>query len=317
MFCTVFALGQDYSGYHHRINVINESILSKNIEKALIEFDSLSSEYPFIHARHVFKAFQCAIHENDIGRTKYWMERSFASGIPLWYHYLNEITGTYLRSLDSVEVAHLYREQHGKYQSSINAELRKQVDSLLKIDQQHTDHVNDGFLLARGTIYNAQWKKNNEQQAMVIQKMIAQYGYPGERLIGIDPAPEDSIHREYYAFNGPRFKERSVTIMLLHYFSNPRPEFNEQLLRELKVGNMEPEEFGQINDFIARHGRGKYAPKQYYHVWFKDTSLSNMMEVENRRRKVGLPDLKLQEEIRKTLIDQYKAKSRNASLSLH
>ena len=51
---------------------------------------------------------------------------------------------------------------------------------------------------------------------------------------------------------------------------------------------MPPYQYGTLNDFMAKWGKGKHGEFQYYNVWHQDPDHSNDLEIENRRKSIGL-----------------------------
>jgi hypothetical protein len=51
---------------------------------------------------------------------------------------------------------------------------------------------------------------------------------------------------------------------------------------------MPPYQYGALNDFMAKWGKEKYGEFYYYNVWHQDTDHSNDLDIENRRKSIGL-----------------------------
>lgn len=87
---------------------------------------------------------------------------------------------------------------------------------------------------------------------------------------------------------GMFLQETSTFIMLIHCYSNPRPDFNELLLSEVKKGNLPAQQFGAINDFMAEYGKNKYGVYLYYNVWHTDPNEENIQSINANRNNIGL-----------------------------
>lgn len=278
---------ENYIHYHHTFNRIDNDVLSGNAHTALNRLDSIYREYTFIFAKHCFKALQIACMVNDSVHAELWLEKAFTRGVPIWMIRNNELTRRIFSYHNSKTTLSCYDSLHSVYKASINIQLAKQVDSLLEIDQRATGKVNNGFILFRHTVYGLQWLWNNKKQHAEIKKIIDEYGYPGERLIGLPAEFEDSA----LMFKQFRTTESFLTdyrcyIMLIHCYSSPRKEINAQLMSAVRTGNVPPAHYGAINDFIAKWGKKKNAKDYYYNVWHTDTN--NIGKINARRASIGL-----------------------------
>jgi hypothetical protein len=282
-------LAQDYIDYHKIINRIDEDVLNKENYLAIERFDSLYTKFDFIYSRHCFKALQICCVTQDSLNTKKWLEKSFVQGVPIWMIRNNELTKNLFTFSTTQATIEQYDSLRNIYNNSINHALRHKIDSLFEIDQQYTEKVNDGFILLRETYHSLMWKKNNQKQFKILNEIIDKYGYPGERLIGLPKSLEDStLSYENFNFWGPSLLETKTYIMLIHYYSNPRADINNKLLKNIKLGNLPPYQYGALNDFMARWGKKKHGEFKYYNVWHKDPDNSNDAEIDERRNSIGL-----------------------------
>ena len=227
-------IGQNYIEYQKTINRIDEDILDEKYITAIERLDSIYENYDFIFARHCFKALQVCCTIDDSLNANKWLIKSFTQGIPKWIIQTNELTKNVFFYSTTQTTIEEYVSLYAIYKSSINFELRNRIDSLFEIDQQYTRKVNDGFILFRHTYHGLRWLKNNKNQFHIINKLIGEYGYPGERIIGLSSYIEDSASAvRNFRFYGPILRETNVFLMLLHYYSNPRPDINEILIQNV------------------------------------------------------------------------------------
>jgi uncharacterized protein YnzC (UPF0291/DUF896 family) len=289
IFLTSHVFAQDYIEYHRIINRIDEDVLNKNYSIAIKRLDSLYENFDFIYARHCFKALQiCTVSQDSLHADK-WLEKSFIQGVPIWMTRTNELTKQALKYTTTQSTIERYDSLRTIYINSINLEIRNVIDSLYVIDQLYTTKVNDGFILFRHTYHGIRWLKNNKKQFAILNEIIDTYGYPDERLIGLPRNLEDSIQQmKHFNFWGPSLLESKTYIMLIHYYSNPRADINNKLLKNIKLGYMPPYQYGALNDFMAKWGKEKYGEFYYYNVWHQDTDHSNDLDIENRRKSIGL-----------------------------
>jgi uncharacterized protein YnzC (UPF0291/DUF896 family) len=289
IFLTSYVFAQDYIDYQRIINRIDEDVLNKDYSTAIKRLDSLYENFDFIYARHCFKAIQICSVSQDTLRADKWLEKSFIQGVPIWMARTNELTKQALNYTTTQSTIESYDSLRTIYTTSINLEIRNIIDSLYVIDQQYTTKVNDGFILFRNTYHGIRWLKNNKKQFAILNEIIDAYGYPDERLIGLPRNLEDSIQQiKHFNFWGPSLLESKTYIMLIHYYSNPRADINDKLLKNIKLGYIPPYQYGTLNDFMAKWGKEKHGEFQYYNVWHQDPDHSNDLEIENRRKSIGL-----------------------------
>ena len=285
MFFSFQIFGQNYIEYQRIINRIDENVLNEEYFIAIERLDSLSKNFNFIFARHCFKALQICCKSGDSINANKWLEKSFIQGVPIWMIKTNDLTKNVFNYSTTQYTIEQYDSLHNIYTKSINHDLRNMIDSLFEIDQQFTTKVNNGFILFRHTYYGILWLKNNKKQFKILIDLIDKYGYPGERLIGLPKCIEDSSQSvEFLNFYGPILRETDAYIMLIHYYSNPRPDINSKLLENVKLGNLPPYQYGAINDFMVKWGKKKYGDFQYYNVWHTDPDNSNETEIEKKKK---------------------------------
>jgi len=317
LICTLTSFSQDYIKYHQIFNRIDGDILSNNIENSLLRLDTIEDNYDFVFARHCIKGLQICCFQKDNERTNKWLKKCFVQGVPLWIIRNNEITSSVFNNPKTAEIIDKYDSFNNIYNSRINKSIAKTIDSLYEIDQHKTRRVNDGFFLFRHTVFGLQWLKNNKRQFAVIKAITEKYGFPGEQLIGLPNFYQDS--NLYYSFlknQGPLLSDYRSYIMLIHYYSNPRKDINEILLNNLKKGYIQPNQFGAINDFLAKWGKGKYGKYEFYNVWHHDSDSTNIARITFLRQDIGLSTLDEKHSNEAILLSRRKNQTCNSTIIL-
>lgn len=312
LFLNISLFSQNYIDYQKTVNRIDKDILDSNYSRAIYAFDSIYNTYDFVYANDCFKALQLCCISNDSVNANLWLNKSFIQGIPLWMIRANEISKEALLYSTTKLTFENRDSLYAIYKSNIDMELRQFIDSLFVIDQQYTAKVNDSFILFRHTYHGLRWLKNNKKQFAIIDSIIDNNAFPGERLIGLPPYLNDSAKCiKNFVFYGPGLSEGQTYFMLIHYFSDPRKDINEKLLENVKNGNMPAYQFGALNDFMARGGRGKYGDYKFYNVWHHDPNELNIIEIDKRRKSIGLNTYEQQQ--RNMLIERERRKNKTAN----
>lgn len=309
-FTSFQAIGQNYVIYHQTFNRIDEDIIQNNYDLALVRLDSIYINYDFIYARHCIKALQISCFVGDSVKANKWLEKSFKQGIPQWILRSNGLTKRAFYFSTTINTIQNFDSLNAIYNMSINTNLANQIDSLLLIDQKYTKKVNDGFFLFRYTIYGLSWVKNNKKQFKIINKIINEYGFPGERLIGLDRFCEDSIAMaQKINFWGPDILNEGRTyIMLLHYFSTSHKknyDFQDKLLQNLINGYIPSYQYGNICDFISGRKNKRYS------IDLIDNKMDSMQVINGNRFSIGLNSV--DQEKRNVLINREYRKNKRAN----
>lgn len=314
--CYTELFGQNYVEYQKTFNRIDNDILSNNLSIASKRLDTIYHSFDFIYAKHCIKALQISCLQNDTSDVDKWLKKCFIQGVPFWIIGNNEITSKVFHYPHTKNTLLSYDSLRTIYNSSLNIEISRIIDSLYVLDQKYTNKVNNGFILLRHTIYGIQWLQNNRRQFNVIKGIIDQYGFPGEKLIGLSPYYQDSIEAQKdVLFYGPSIDEYRTYIMLIHYFSSPREDINEALITSVRQGFIPAYQYGAINDFNVLYGKKKNS-SEFYNVWHDDPNIENNPQINSRRQLIGLSPILEQNRNNQISTDRRKSKTINSEIIL-
>lgn len=246
-------IGQSYVEYQKTFNRIDEDIKTGNNKLAIERLDSINSKYDFVYSRHCMKALQICVCANDSVRTDQWLVKCFKQGIPDWIIRNNEITKQSLLFSTTKTTFKNFDSLISIYNSKINLEVCRSIDSLIAVDQKYTRLINDGFVLCK-PIYWLRWARNNKTQYNLLKKIIQQSGYPEEKIIGISFIHDSMLFAKHLNFWGPSIiRDSRVQIMLQHYYSTSRKidlEFKNILHENVINGNLPASQFAIIIEFM-------------------------------------------------------------------
>ncbi len=176
--------------------------------------------------------------------------------------------------------------------------LSKTIDSLFAIDQKLTQKVNDGFFLFRFTIHGARWLSNNKKQFEIIDSIIKNRGFPGEKIIGLPQYYNDSLETyEFIDFYGPYLRQWQAYFMLLHYFTNRRKvpvSYEYELYKNVSEGNLTPFQYANICYYIRVYG---------HNAGFDNFYIPSF-EINKKRQSIGLYTLEQEQMIEMILRDR-------------
>lgn len=285
---------QDYINYNRINNRADECILRGDYKNAAVKLDSLYNGYSFMYARHCFKALQIACVRNDTAGVYKWLTKCFLQGVPVWMVRINAIATQAQYYPRSQNIINNYDSLYKIYQSRINLPLARTIDKMFIYDQKLTDRVNNGFWLWKVYDY-PHWLHNNKKQYRKVQSFIKQYGYPGEKLIGLPEDEGDSAkHYKWYARRGHTTILRiELQYMMQHCYSNPRKDIRAALLEQVTLGNLEARQYGVYADYMYEYGRQKYGHYERYYEWFRDHATEDTTIINARRDSLGLPPVQM------------------------
>ena len=291
-------LGQNYFDYYNGIN--NAKILSgKNtIEKSLKNYYLTFEKFDFVFARDCYNAIELSATAKDLVKLEYFIKRGLKQGITfnqiLKIKNVTEFQSSIffqkiLKEKDSLEKV---------YKNSINWKLRNEIIEMFEQDQKMRAKYYNAFLFKRRKI-GREWESLNKQQVERLVEITKKYGFPGEKLIGIDT---NEMHSK---INNSNFSAGMPIIIFIHHYSQPNKSFSSLLLKEIKMGNIYNEHFATISDFEAKFGKNKF--DNYGYFAFKHFPKHvNKKEIDKKREKISLLTINQFKKINKnTLITKF------------
>jgi hypothetical protein len=272
---------ENYTNYWKTFYNAEQYVIENKYQLALECMDTLNNNYSKMYSSHSYFASRIAVLSNDTNRALKFIRRSITNGIPLRLIKADTflIVATKYKQWERVERD--YDSLRNIYLKRINKKLRVQIDSMITIDQDITNKINNSFL------YFFKWRKVCRRNAKLLNKIILENGYPGEFLIGLSNfgstypiSKQDKIYINY------AFQEAAVRTMLIHYFSYKEPykELNKILLFEVVKGNLPSNYFASFLDFQSKWRKDK----EYYNEWHSDPCNENIEFINERRKAIGL-----------------------------
>jgi hypothetical protein len=275
----------NYKNYHTEARSIESHILDSSYIKAVKLYKNLFCKYDFIFAEDCFRAAQTAAFINDTINSFLFLERAVRQGVTI----KRIVNDSLLTDLKKVKYWSRFESNYDsirtKYIAGIDWDLRGKINQFYDLDQKFRDkhELHPWNFIWRPLIW-IKWKKTTKD---IVEKnmipIIKKYGFPNEKLIGLDDA---SFHQKQ---KHDRLKSNYAFMILIHYFSIPRPtDLNELLLSEIKTGNVHPKEYASLIDFQASFGKGKYYKGLHYNEWHRSKNENELEEINKNRVEIGL-----------------------------
>ena len=281
---STIALSQNYIDFQKNITRAEIAILDSNYTEASNIYYDLFQNYDFVFLGNCVSACQSAIAINNDTLAFYFANRAIKHGLKM-----NQIeTEKTLKLLQTKPQwkafsAH-YDSLRAIYTKSVNWGLRKKINELHDRDQLWRDrHELQWWNLLWKPLIKRRWYKELEKIVEIeLVPLINQYGYPGEKLIGID---EKYMHHK---FREEHYNSFMVRLILIHYYSKNRSLEDAFLIDEIKKGNLNAKQFADFHDFRASYfpeGSNEYYAQWCYNLKFSKTEIE---EINKRRAEIGL-----------------------------
>lgn len=291
---------------------LEECVIDSNYKKALEYYHGLYQQYEFIYANHAFMGLQLCALNADQKNSKKYIEQCYKSGILEDVIRNNILIKEHIPNFEQYHIN--YDSLRALYWSRINLEIREEIIKMDSLDNIATDKVNKSFL------HYFQWRRVSKRNAKRIFEIIEKYGYPGEKLIGINQNQQliDSLSEYKVGYNIFNHAYRTTNI-LVHYFSNHTRNYQDKnliLREELLKGNIEAADYAVLHDFQAQWKLTKLDNEFYYNVWHHDPH-QRIKEINIRRKKIGLKPEDYQKKKKKYIIKNRKSGFKYIHIEYH
>lgn len=291
LLCALTIRAQSYLPYYTGIYTAHKHIAAKNYQLAADQYYRTFQAYTFRFARDCWHAAESAALAGDSAKVAYFVEASVRQGIPLSYMSLSKALLPYHSTplwTSLSQHTHAWRQS---YLEGINQTIRAEIIEMFEADQQARARYYAWYNLLFRPILGMKWRKLNAQQVTRMVEITQMYGFPGEKLIGIDlPSQHSKIDSLQLSAGMP-------IVILLHHYSHPNPSHDHLFHDQVLQGNLWNRHFATVCDFEATYGKGKHQGLAHYQVAWKENALDN--EVINlRRRAIGLPDVAIEAQLK-------------------
>ncbi len=191
--------------YHPAIHQAELSITDQDYAAALNAYQYAFAAVPTAFARDYYNAALCALLLNDEKQTYHYLAKLVEKGVSLDYLQRQPLLDSLADTRSWKKFKRKYKKQRRAYQRRVNLDLRADLDELYARDQY--------FRRAPGglRVYGDTLRKIETANVQQLLTWVAQYGYPGEDLIGVADTLEQLprftivIQRQTKARNGYDF----------------------------------------------------------------------------------------------------------------
>ncbi len=272
--------GKNYIDYYKGINNGKLSAADQNIQESIQSYYSTFEKFDFVFARDCYNAIELAAFVKDTVNLAYFIRRGIRQGLK--YDQILKIENVAQFS-ESTFLKIIEKEKpvlENSYKKKVNWKYRKIIIKMFKEDQDMRKRYYDAPFFKRRKI-GLEWERLNECQIEEIIKMTQLYGFPGEKLIGIDT---QEMHPKIYTSN---CSAGMPIVLFIHHYSQPNKSYDSLLFEQVKLGNLYNEHFATICDFEAEFGKDEFENYGYF-AFKQKLKRVNEEEINNRRKEIAL-----------------------------
>ncbi|WP_139134382.1 hypothetical protein [Crocinitomix algicola] len=280
---------QNTIDYYEGINVGKIFAIQNDFESAINSYHQVFIHNDFVFARDCINAIEFSILAKDSVKIEYFIERAISQGIKITDIEKSYNLTDYLKSNVYNEIKEKEDSLYRVYTSRINWEIREEVNQMFSEDQKLREEYYAANVFQKNKV-RKRWETLNSEQVERLIEITKQYGFPGEKLIGLDRSEMHSkIRTNNYSAGMP-------IVIFIHHFSQPNLSYDSLLIDEVKKGNLYNEHFGTICDFEAEFGKSRHENFGYYGLRFQPKKIDPIM-LNKKRKKIGVLEFEQVEQL--------------------
>ncbi len=276
---------QDYTNYHGKVIEAENFIVREDYAGASEIYEELFQKYEFVFLRDIKVATQLALHIGEEDRAFDYLRKGIEGGWEVKEIRKNKFLTELRRDVRWRVVENDYDSLRSRYLQRLNTDLRDEVHTMFKKDQGKA--FIGLFALgnkARDRYASRKFAPHGRKQMAHFEKIMAQHGYPGEKLIGNNYWMETVlVHHD------------SMTAVLARQ-DTIYPRLRPRLLRAVELGQMSPSEFAIIDNWYIAV-KSERRESSYGNLEGIINTKAELVWANELRRKIGLRSVEKRNEL--------------------
>lgn len=229
---------ENYLKYHSKVIECEQLIVKEKYSSAINMYDSLFKQFDFLFLRDIKVATELSAFEKDYKSGMKFTRLGIKAGWTLKSINKNDNLKSLKDGSEWEKIVSEYDSLHKIYLSRLNPQVKEQVHEMFKKDQKKAL----GAFIRIGQKSKRKYSEkkfapHSEHQLEILEQIINEYGYPGERLIGNDLW--GSVILSHHNSISVNYNSKDTL------YDHLRPK----LLNALKQGEISPYELAQIEDW--------------------------------------------------------------------
>lgn len=260
--CTLNAVADTlepaYLNYFRATKKARVLALHKEYDASIRILRATFEQFDFEYARDCIHGVEIAALDQNDSALKYFMVCAMKRGVPFSFFEEHEALGSYTSKMFWLKLQERSGALHNTYLKGINQDLRNEVNEMFLEDQAIRKRYYKWYNFPLRPFIHRKWKALNKKQVERMMEIAETHGFPGERLIGIDPA---HLHPNV---SPTQFSAGFPIVIFIHHYSQPNVSHDSVLFQQLENGYLYNEHYASIHDFQVRFGKSRYGATGTY-----------------------------------------------------
>jgi len=281
LLCSRLLIAQDYYEYYENINKAKLSLIEDSLEEGMNNYFETFEKFDFVFARDCYNALEVSSTLGDLGKIDYFLRRCLKQGIEFNLLQQDSILIDFKKTNAWQKILLEKDSLRSIYESNVNWGIRNEINKMFAEDQKIRELTQKNrFNVFRIKKLNKQFEEIDHKLVLRILEITKDYGFPGEKLIGIDAS---NMHPK---INSENLTAGMPIVIFIHHYSQPNESYNSLLINEIKKGNLLNEHFATISDFQYTYGKGNNREEYCYSVMFNPKL--NIEIIDRNRNNINL-----------------------------
>jgi len=279
-------IAQDnYLLYYQNINEAKLLAADGRYEASIAQFSSAFDTFEFEFARDVINAAEISTLVKNDSISADFIKIALKRGVNIDFFKQNDRFESFRKSANWSDLERKAEAYHQAFLASVNTSIRTEINAMFEKDQAWRAKYYKAINFPIRPFIMKKWEAENALQVERIIEITKQYGFPGEKMIGVDlMSYHIKIEEQYYSCGMP-------IVIFIHHYSQPNISFNSLLKEQIFNGNLYNEHFATICDFEAAYGKGKFENLGFFE-WKLNPKNMIIKDLNEKRNKIGLMTVK-------------------------
>lgn len=278
----------DFILYSSLIQKGESALLNNKIDSSKVYYGRAIDLIDSPLAKDCFTGMQISASVNDKEGFKRFMDKGFMNGLTPELILNDSLLNKYIANNSlRKKLIKRFKKKNVAYLKSINTFLKDTINKISSYDNRWKIYYMDSLSAVDKINSEKYSSKYDSIVTELVEKklmpLVVKYGFPGERLIGIEKSGNPSDPYNYNIGNN------HALFILLHYYSFDRDcKFNTILHDQLLLGNMTPQQYASVMDFQAKYTIGDNCSEGYFNQWWSSDNSKDFESINKRRKNIGL-----------------------------
>ena len=283
-FASFLCFSQNYYTYYEGIKQAKLGLVADKLEASVTFYVETFEKFDFVFARDAYNAFEVAAILKDFEKMDYFARRCIKQGVAFEL-LVQDSTLSAFKTSDYWPKLNIDQDSlRAIYEAGINWELRNEINAMFAEDQEIRElafkNRHNPFKIGK---LKKQFEEIDYKLVLLLLEITKQYGFPGEKLIGLD---ESFMHPK---INATDLCAGMPIVIFIHHFSQPNESYNSILIHEIETGHLYNEHYATISDFQHEYGKEKFGEIPCYSQKFLPKVAVDV--IDDKRSAIGLIDL--------------------------